>query len=381
MPNISRPALEQVFAENFRSRGEVGSGVSIWHRGEELVSLAGGSCERDGLRAWTPDTLTLIWSATKGIAAACVVHALQAAGVALHRPVAHVWPAFAAAGKGSITLAQALSHQAGLSALDGSVPLLDHDVCAAALAAQQPLWPPGTAHGYHVRTFGPLLDEILRRVVPGTTLGRYWRAIFGDPFELDVWIGLPDELHARAATTYPARVAAGALPNPDPMYAALAQEGSLTRLSFASPSGLHSVTLMMKPEARRAELPALGGIASARGLAKFYSLLATRDQRAFSGPTLEAMSVALVDGADLVLRTPTAFSTGFMLDPRGADGTKLRALFGPSTRAFGHPGSGGIHAFADPEAALSFAFVTNQMELGVFPNRRALAFVECLYSA
>lgn len=336
--------------------------------------------DRGGGGEWTPDTLTLVWSATKGLAAACVCHALQEARLGIHECVRRVWPEFAQAGKEGVTFAHVLSHSAGLSALDQPVPLLDHAACAQALARQRPAWEPGTVHGYHVRTFGPLLEEILRRLVPGTTLGDYWRKVFAEPLGVDLWIGLPDELHPRVATSLAARVPASAQLDPDPLYAALAEEGSLTRRSFASPTGLHAVSQMNRPDARRASLPANGGIGSARGLAKFYDFLSRGGAPIFKLPTHDAMLHALVSGTDRVLRSETAFSTGFMLDPQDGAGRKTRRLFGPSRFAFGHPGAGGIHAFCDPERQLGFAYVMNQMELGVFPRQRALTLVAAMYA-
>jgi CubicO group peptidase (beta-lactamase class C family) len=374
MIDLDPDSIRRAFAENFASRGEIGASISIWQDGREVLTLADGFCERDGARPWNADTPSLIWSATKGMAAACVLRALAAAGVTLDTPVATLWPEFAQAGKDAITIAEVLSHRAGLPALDAKVSVLDYDAVIAALAAQAPLWPRGEGHGYHTRTFGFLADEILRRVQPaGMTLGRYWRAHFAEPLGLDAWIGLPDAQQARVATTYAARVSANSNTAPDPLYRALADPGSLTRRSFASPGGLPSVSSMNTPEARRAELPASGGIASARALAGFYASLA-------SGGATDAMKTPLVNGPDLVLCTETAFSAGFMLDPLDASGRKSRRMLGPSLTAFGHPGAGGVHAFADPENGLAFAYVMNQMELGVFPNRKSLDIVDAIYA-
>lgn len=380
MIQIDLASIHAAFEENFAARGDVGASVSIWQGGRETLTLAGGFTTRDQARKWTPDTPTLIWSATKGPASACVLHALETAGVGLAEPVAALWPEFAQSGKEAVTIAQVLSHRAGLVALDHNVPVLDYDAVIAALAAQAPLWPPGQGHGYHTRTLGFLLDEILRRTQPpGMTLGRYWHEHFAVPFGIDVWIGMPAELHGTVATTYPARVAANSIAAPDPLYRALAETGSLTRRSFGSPSGLHSISSMLTPEARSAELPAFGGLGTARGLAKFYALVMAGETAPFSEATRNAISSPLVSGMDRVLCTDTSFSTGFMLDPRDALGRKLRQTFGPSISAFGHPGAGGVHAFADPENSLSFAYVMNQMELGVFPNRKALSLVEAVY--
>ena len=129
-----------------------------------------------GEKPWTADTLVLIWSATKGLGAACLLHALQEHKIAIERRVAEFWPEFAQAGKDEITLAQLLSHQAGLAALDDKVDVLDYAAVIRALEKQKPLWPPGTAHGYHARTFGFLLDELIRRIAL-TSAGEYWRKI------------------------------------------------------------------------------------------------------------------------------------------------------------------------------------------------------------
>ena len=384
-------ALYAVFEKNFAHRGELGAAASIWRHGNEIISLAGGWKDREHTAPFTTETPVLFWSATKGIASACLLHVLAADGIALETRVATLWPEFGQAGKEGITLAQVLSHQAGLGALDNprAVSILDHDAVVCALAAQAPNWPPGSgAHGYHPRTFGFLLDELLRRRRPGTTLGRYWREKFAEPLSLSIWIGLPPERDAEVAPIYPAR-------NPPldserkgwdaDFYDAMLEEGSLTRRAFGSPSGLHAVRDLNAPAARRAELPSLGGIGTARSLAKFYAMLAnggTLDgQTFFNADTLRAMSVPLTSGPDRVLRLDTAFSAGFMQDPADpATGQKQRALFGPSPRAFGQPGAGGSNAFADPEAGISFAYVMNQMELGLLPNAKSLDLVQALYA-
>ena len=249
---LDADAIRRVFAENFASRGEIGASVSIWQDGREVLTLADGFCERDRARPWTADTPALIWSATKGLAAACVLHALDTAGVGLETPVAELWPEFAQAGKAHISIAEVLSHRAGLAALDENVSVLDYAGVTRALAEQAPLWPRGTGHGYHTRTFGYLADEILRRVQPaGMTLGRYWREQFAAPQGFDAWIGLPEAEQARVATTYAARVSANNVTAPDPLYRALADPASLSRRSFSSPGGLSSVASMNAPEARR----------------------------------------------------------------------------------------------------------------------------------
>ena len=374
--------IAMLFRENFERRGELGASLSLWENGREVLSLADGFVDRKKTRPWTVATPVLVWSCTKGLASACVLHVLQRESIAVSTPVCNFWPEFGQGGKEHVTLAQALSHQAGLAALDHPVQALDYEAVAAAIAAQVPNWPPGSAHGYHPRTYGYLLDEILRRVdaTPGMTLGSYFSTYFAVPLGLDFWIGLtPGKLDV-ISPIYPPRKDAN--PRSPIFYKALHTKGTLTERAFASPRGLMGPASMNTPEARQASLPAFGGIGTAHALGKFYAMLA-------NGGALEGvrffestapMTTTLSDGPDQVLLRPTAFSAGFMHDPLDASGVKLRQLFGPSPRAFGQPGAGGSHAFADPENNLAFAYVMNQMEPGVMPNEKALGIVEAIYA-
>lgn len=376
--------LEAVFRENFASRGELGASVSVWEEGREILSLAGGWFDRKETRPWTAETPVLVWSCTKPLAAACVLHALAREGVPLSTPVSVLWPEFKQSGKERVTLAEALSHQAGLAALDVPAPTLDHAAVAAALAVQVPNWTPGLAHGYHPRTFGSLLDEILRRVdgSPGMTLGRYWETHFAVPLGLDFWIGMPPEKVDTVSPVQPPKLI-GAATGIDPsFYRALHSRDTLTARAFASPRGMTGPASLNTPKARMACLPAFGGIGTAHALGKFYAMLA-------GGGALEGIrffentapfTKRLANSPDSVLLCPTAFGAGVMLDPVDANGKKVRALFGPSLTAFGQPGSGGSIAFADPENGIAFAYVMNQMELGVFPTEKALKLIEALYT-
>jgi CubicO group peptidase (beta-lactamase class C family) len=348
--------LADFFLENFSARGELGASVSIWQEGKEILSLADGFRDRERTQPWTTETPVLFWSATKGLASGCVLHACQERGISLDACVADFWPEFAAAGKQTIPIAPLLSHRAGLSALDRDVPVLEYEKVVAALATQAPRWPLGEGHGYHPRTFGFLLDELLRRITGGTTMRNYWRAVFADPLALDLWIGMPDEGLDDVAPVFPAR---STPPKGDIFYTAFLTAGSLTARAFASPKGLHSAAAMNTPEARSASLPGFGGIGTASSLAKYYAMLANGGEidglHFFALPAIAAMATALTQGLDRVLLLETAFSAGFMKDPVGADGRKIRAIFGPSPSAFGQPGAGGSHAFADPENRLAFA--------------------------
>ena len=179
-----RARLEPLFQENFDKFGELGAAVSVWQNGNELLELHGGFRDTRREQPWTKDTLVLIWSATKGLGSACLLYVLQEHKIDIERRAGDFWPQFAQAGKENITLAQLLSHQAGLAALDQKVDVLDYEAVIDALETQEPNWPPGTAHGYHARTFGFLLDELVSRIA-GTKLGDYWRETFAGPLSLD----------------------------------------------------------------------------------------------------------------------------------------------------------------------------------------------------
>jgi len=375
-PGRLRQRLEPLFQENFQKFGELGAAVSVWQNEKPILDLYGGFRDARREKPWTADTLVLVWSATKGIGSACLLHVLQEHNIDIKQWVAEVWPEFAQAGKEKITLAQLLSHQAGLCALDRRVDVIDYDAVIQALEAQQPLWPPGTAHGYHVRTFGFLLDELVRRIAR-KALSDYWQEVFARPLNLDLWIGLPEMENPRVAAIYAAK--SGKPPEPKQFYVDLATPGTLARKAFTSPHGLHVVSALNNLAIRAQPIVSFGGIGSAASLAKFYSMLANGGkfdgQTFFSERTIAWMTTTLVDGLDRVFQIPTAFSAGFMKDSRKA----ARRIFGPSRNAFGHPGAGGSHAFADPENKISFAYVMNRMEQRVLPNEKSLRLVDAIY--
>jgi CubicO group peptidase (beta-lactamase class C family) len=371
-----RERIAPLFEENFTSYGELGAAVSIWQNGKVILDLHGGFCDTHRQKPWTAATLVLIWSATKGLGSACLLHVLQEHKIDINQRVAEFWPEFAQASKDGITLAQLLSHQTGLCALDRQVDVLNYPAVIEALEKQKPIWPPGSGHGYHARTFGFLLDELVRRITGGP-LSNYWRKSFGEALDLDVWIGLPDSEQDRVATMYAAK--AGKPPEPKQFYVDLATPGTLARQTFTSPRGLHAVSALNAPEIRAQPIVSFGGIGSASSLAKFYAVLANNgrlhDRRFFSRETLALMTPTMTEGLDRVFQIPTAFSAGFMKDV--PDST--RRIFGPSTLAFGHPGAGGSHAFADLENGIAFAYVMNQMEHSLLPNEKSLRLVRELY--
>lgn len=371
-------AAAEVFLENFATRGEVGASISVWRHGREILSLAGGATAKSSGGAWTADTPVPVWSATKGPAAFTLLLVLHENGFTPHDRLRPVWPEL----NPDLTFGELLSHQSGLCALDLKPAVTDHTAVIRALELQVPAWPPGTAHGYHPRTFGFLADECVRRLTGGQTLAAAWRERVAIPLELDFWMdGPPDGIVPLVARLYPGKVK-----TPEPaetsFFHAMADSTSLTRRSFASPTGFHAVADLNQPSAWRAGLAAFGGVGTSRALAKFYNVLACGgllgNRRVFPAVVTGWAGARQVNGWDQVLCMPTSFSNGFMMDPHDTAGRKIRKRFGPATDAFGHPGAGGSHAFADPSRGLSFAYVMNQMEQGVLPHAKSLLALEAI---
>lgn len=387
MPSFSAdrhlPALTAAFERNFRELGEVGASVSVFQGEEEVIHLSNGYTRREEDTPWTAETLAPVWSATKGPAVVTCLCALEEAGWTLDAKVCEIWPGFAGGGKQEVTLRQLLSHTAGLSALDRQVPMQDHAAVVAALEEQTPSAPPGTQQAYHARTFGFLLDELVRRVTGAASLGAYFDVRFGRVMDLDFWIGLPEEQAGRVATLYPGKMRPHT--GKDPFFKAYSTPGSLTQRTFASPVGLGAVQDLNRPEAWALGNASMGGVGSARGLAKFYAMLANggvwHGKQLVSPGVLESLETTLSQQEDAVLMAPVAFAAGVMRDPMDASGEKVRRSYGSGLRAFGHPGAGGSLAFADPGRGISFAYIMNQMELGALPGEKTLSLVAALDEA
>lgn len=384
---ISTDRLADYFFENFEKRNEVGAALSIWCGEQEILSLAHGSTSKDTVRPWSEDTLVPVWSATKGPSALAVLMALDETGIDLDEPVEGIWPELKAARKGGLSFAQLLAHRSGLAALDldNRPPIVEHDEVARALEKQDPFWQAGFGHGYHPRTYGAIIEEVVRRVTGGMPLGDFWRSRVGDPLGIDIFIGSfgREELE-RLARIHPPR-SMDAPSEESEFYRALTISDSLSLWAFSSPSGLRRPGEINDHEFLKMGIPSLGGIASAKGLGKFYALLSNRGRwngaQIVPERVVDRLSVPISNGPDFTLLLPTAFSAGLMMDPvDGETGVKLRRIFGPSLRAFGHPGAGGSLGFADPENGLSFAYVMNQMEAGILPNDKSTGLVDLLYS-
>lgn len=367
--------MADAFRTNFADQGEVGAACCVYLHGKPVVDLWGGVMDRDTQRPWQQDTLAIVFSATKGVTAACVHLLAERGDIDLDAPIARYWPEFAAAGKQSIPVRWALSHRTGLAVVEADLTLaevLAWTPVIRALEAQAPLWAPNSRHGYHVRTYGWLLGEVVRRVT-GMTIGQFLAREVAAPLGLDTYIGLPEPLEPRVATLY------AAPPPSDPsereILARFMGPGTFLHRALTGPADLTYGDIWNTRAVRAAELPSSNGISTARSLARLYAAMIgpVDGKRLLRADTVERAREVQSDGPDATLILPTRFGLGFMLPP--ALGLDL-----PAT-AFGHPGAGGSLAFADPERGVAFAYVMNQMQMGLTGDERTRRLVRALYAS
>lgn len=374
-------AVRAAFAANFTEHDDIGAAVCVYRDGHPVLDLWGGSADPRTDRAWESDTTQLVYSATKGVTATAAHLLAQRGQLDLDAPVARYWPEFAAEGKSEIPVRWLLTHQAGLAALDKPVALADAlawQPIVDAFAVQLPNWTPGTAHGYHGRSFGWLVGEVVRRVT-GRTVGQYVAEEIAGPFDIDFVIGVPDaERHRVSRLIFAPKPGPRAVPigqctaEPQDSIAALQDPNSLANRAFelTEPADMD----FNSPATQAAQIPSSNGIGTARGLARLYAALIGEvdGNRLLTAEATEAAAYPRADGIDQVLMMPTRFSTGFMLP------TERLLLGGPDS--FGHTGRGGSLAYADPVRGIAFAYVTNHIIEGV-PDLRGPSLVEALNTA
>ena len=385
------PGFEGVrveFERNLRERRELGAAFAVSHRGRLVVDLWGGHCDRQRMLPWQRDTVTTVFSTTKGVSA-LVLALLHSRGLLeWDAPVARYWPEFAQAGKQDVTVRQLGAHQAGLSGIDVRLDealLSDFDRLAVVLAKQRPAWEPGTRHGYHGISLGWYQSELVRRIDPqGRSLGRYFQDELAKPLGLDFQIGLPSDFpERRLAEIHPAGIGRSLsrlrAPNaiPPRMIAAMLNPRSHTGRAFGNPRLRSPADINRIPWMRQVEIPSANGVGDARSLARLYGEFATGGaELGLSKQTLEdlmADPIAPSGGIrDLVLCTDTNFSLGFMKARDGFD-------FASSRKAFGTPGAGGSFGFADPDARVGMAYIMNRMDSYLVDDPREMALRDAAY--
>ena len=369
--------VAEAFAHNIDSREDIGAGVSVFHKGKCVVDIAGGYFDKEATQPYTLDTLQLVFSTTKGVVATAVAICVERGLLSYEEPVSLFWPEFAAHGKEHVTVAQLLSHQAGLYTVEGELSfeeLLDWNTMVARLANTPPLFPVGSTHGYHAITFGWLAGELVRRV-DGRNIGRFIAEEIANPLGGEIYVGLPVRHEPRVspinvgwprtATAAPSTPAAPAqLPNKY-LASALTVNGALNVKGGFNRQDLHA-----------AEVPGANGIANARSLAAMYSATFTETEtsngavRLLNEDTRKKMTVQQTkDGeVDLCLQTQRTFAMGFV--------TPSEKLAFDAPGSYGHAGAGGSVSFADPGRHMSFSYIMNRMKDSMFTDPRAVRLIE-----
>jgi CubicO group peptidase (beta-lactamase class C family) len=358
-------AVRDALAGNFAEGLELGARFAFSVEGEIVVDLWAGHADRKAEVPFDADTLTMVFSTTKAVAATMIARLVQAGKLRYDQPVAELWPEFAAQGKGGITVEQVLSHQAGLPGFVEPIdPTLWYDppVIAAMLAAKAPMWTPGSASGYHALTVGYLVGEIYRRA-DGRSLGTALREDITAPAGLDLWIGLPEAEHGRVTDLKPP----SALPQfgepTDPKRAAFLS-------TWAGPSGRRG------SEWREIEVPSANGHATAEALARFFGALATDgrigDVELLSPQMVIEAGRERIRGQDLVLPYEMSWGAGFMRN-------EPNFFYGPTASTIGHSGWGGSCAFADTERRVAGAYVMNKQDVHLIGDPRSRRLIDAAY--
>ena len=376
------PVLKE-FIRNFQERDEVGASVCIQIEGETQVDLWGGLADPKKRQAWEKDTVSIIFSCTKAAVALCAHILIDRGKLDLYAPVTDYWPEFGKNGKENITVAMMLNHSAGLPAFRDPIKkdgFADWDYMVHRLEDEPPFWEPGTRNGYHMITFGWTIGELIRRA-SGQSLGSFFKENVADPFALDYWIGLPEEIEPRVAPIILSKYAIGD-PLPEFIQTLLNKPDSITSLSLMNTGHF----MVNDPKYHTAEIGGAGGISNARGVAGMFAPLSCdgslHDINLLSKDAITRMSqVSMATQQDLTLLIPSRFALGFMksLDNRHRSYENESLIIGE--KAFGHAGAGGSLGFADPECRLAFGYTMNRQGHGIMINRRGQSLVDQCYRA
>ncbi|CAF1305909.1 unnamed protein product [Rotaria sordida] len=332
--------LRDLFRENFVQEQELGAAIAVYHHGHLVVDLKGGWFDESRTKLYDDNSLQLVFSTTKGLVAVAVALCVQQGLLDYSALVTKYWPEYGQNGKENTTVADILSHRAGLPYI--SSPIEQYTNWTAmihTLEQERPLWTPGTTHGYHSVTYGWLASELVRRVDPRKrSFGQFIKDEIASPLQIEFYIGLPSNIQYRVSPVV-------SHPNVKNMLNETMKE---------------LFQIWNDPLIHQAEIPAAIGLSNARSIARLYASLIGHLDDGFEHRLLseEIMKRATksntpLNEIDLVLQYYSSFGMGFHRYDR------FLPEFGLGV--FGHHGAGGSIGFAAPSKNLSFAYVLNQI--------------------
>lgn len=367
--------VKKVFAELYEDFPELGSSFSVYHQGELKVNLWAGVVEEGDSTPWQENTLVNVFSTGKGVAALCVQKAVDLGLIDLQKPVSYYWPEYGNSGKKDTLVAWFLNHKAGQPALKTALEdeaIYDWDFMVKTLAGEEPWWKPGTEHGYHMMTYGWLVGEVFRRACD-MSINEFLQQEIAGPLGVEMAFGLSDEQIQRVSDVVVTKTM------PDPGRISLFEKVMADPTSMTARSLMNPMSIMSGANSeqwRKAHLPAANLHATAGALATLYGKVAC-DEGVISAQAQQRCYEEQSVGEDNILFTRSRFGPGFMLQQPGS----IEAEFGPGARAFGHVGSGGSMAFADPDQELGFAYTMNQMGPYVLVDPRPRRLIDAIYES
>ncbi len=377
---VCEPGFEQVlraFRENFEHNDEVGASVCLTRHGKPVIDLWGGLRDADTGAEWERDTISLVYSCTKGATALCAHMLVDQGKLDYNARVVDLWPEFAAGGKTDTTVAMMLGHTSPVPHLREPIKtggLTDWEYMAERVALEPAFWEPGTRQGYHGLTYAWTVGNLVR-LAAGMPLGALFAEQVAGPLELDFHIGLPDSEERRVAPMIP------------PTTSEVNFASKFFRMATQQPGSLPNLFLNNQGNANfnsravhAAEIGSANGITNGRGLAGMYAPLANGGGTLVSPRTLAQMGrVSAATHEDAVLMQPMRFAMGFMASTDNRAMGAESVILGES--AFGHVGMGGSIGFADPSAGISFGYTMNRMGAGILLNKRGQALVDAAYKS
>jgi CubicO group peptidase (beta-lactamase class C family) len=395
--------VRALFESELIDHGRGGSAFCAYVGGEPVVDLWAGEARPDV--PWAQDTLTTVFSATKGMAALCAQILSDRGELDVDAPVARYWPAFAQAGKERALVRHVLSHTVGVLGMPDAGSLLDwsgrgwgdYEQIAARLAAAEPAWEPGTKVGYHAVTYGWLVGELVRRIT-GKTIGTFFHDEVATPLDLDLWLGTPPQEHPRCADLFEHSTDGMAADDAFMFRAECEQARHPETLSaqagiamHGSSIGDHMVTFFTHPRVREVEIAASNASGTAHALARMYAMLSMGGEldgaRIVSPESIAEFSTEAAIGPNATwpwneLRLPSGnvataslmrWALGYGRDVPDPDGP---TAYGPVDEAFGMGGFGGQVAFCDPVNRIAVGYLRNHLSLA---SQDASKLIDALY--